>query len=111
MDAEHIRDLVVAQIDGAWDTINHHGVGLREALVPPRKITVIERWVRDGEVEERTAQVWVVLVERPGSEEGYRIVAKEDGSAFALASEGFAHDQHLVVSGWYSDFMAAFVGM
>ena len=93
------------------DTTNDHGVDLRKALVPPQRITVIEGLVRRGVTEDRLVEVWLVLVEAPGSGTGYRIVVSLDGSNFGLASEGFPFDEHLVLCGWHGDFMTAFRGM
>jgi hypothetical protein len=111
MDAKYVRNLVERQIDGAWDTINHHGVDLRKALVPPQRITVIERLVRRGVTQDRLVEVWLVLVEASASGAGYRIVVALDGSMFGVASEGFPSDEHLVLCGWYGDFMTALGGM
>jgi hypothetical protein len=111
MDAKYVRNLVERQIDGAWDTTNHHGVDLRKALVSPQRITVIERLVRRGATRDRLVEVWLVLVEAPASGTGYRIVVALDGRMFGLASEGFPSDEHLVLCGWYGDFMTAFRGM
>jgi hypothetical protein len=111
MDAKYVRNLVERQIDGAWDITNHHGVDLRQALVPPQRITVIERLVRRGVTKDRLVEVWLVLVEARASRAGYRIVVGLDGSIFGLGSEGFPSDEHLVLCGWYGDFMTAFHGM
>ncbi len=111
MDAGQIRELVRSQIGDAWNTSNHHGVDLRKALVTPRPVTVIERLVRNGETQDRLVEVWLVLVENPESGDGYRIVAAKDGSMFGLASKGLSADEHLVLCGWYGDFMTTFLAM
>ena len=36
---------------------------------------------------------------------------KEDEPVFGLASVGFPNDDHLVLCGWYGDFMTTFRGM
>jgi hypothetical protein len=51
------------------------------------------------------------LVELPEAVRGYRIVLNDEGTSFGLASEGFADDKHLVLCGWYGDFMDAFHAM
>jgi hypothetical protein len=111
MNAKEIRSLVQNEIGDDWATTNHHNVNLRHALVNPRKITVIERTVKNGKVRDSTVAVWLVLVERPETEDGYRIVMKENEPLFGLASEGFPEDEHLVLCGWYGDFMTTFRGM
>lgn len=111
LDEEQIRALVESQIGDAWDASNLHGVDLRTALVPPRKITVIERLVRDGEFDDRLIEVWLVLVEGAEAEDGYRIVAALDGSDFGLACAGLPEDEHLVLVGWHGDFMETLEAM
>ena len=111
MQSKDVRKLIENEIGDDWTVTNHHDVDLRRSLVQPRKITVIERIVRNGKIEDRTIAVWLVLVELPETDEGYRIVMKEDEPVFGLASEGFPSDEHLVLAGWYGDFMTAFVGM
>jgi hypothetical protein len=111
MNAAEIQRLVHDAIGASWDATNHHGVDLRTALVPPRPIKVIQRLVRAGKTHDEVLDVWLVLVERPESDEGYRIVADANGSTFGLASEGFATDEHLVLCGWYGDFWTTFQGM
>ena len=106
--ADDIAGLVREQIGGDWSRTNAHHVDLRLALVHPKLITIIERLVKNGKVRERTFKAWLVLIEDPVIGEGYRIVAKEDGSLFGLASEGFDNDRHLVLDGWYGDFLTAF---
>jgi hypothetical protein len=111
MNANEIEAAVSLQIGDAWDTTNAHGVDLREALVPPAQIVVIDRQVRDGQIHDLLVAVWLVLIENPGTRSGYRIVAAADGSMFGLAAEGFPSDAHLVLCGWSGDFMTTFLGM
>jgi hypothetical protein len=111
MNAQDVRKLVEEQIGDNWATTNDHGLDLRQSLVSPERITVIERLVRKGEVRDRLLEVWLVLSEMPGGGDGYRIVFREEEPTFGLATPGFANDEHLVLCGWYSDFMTAFRGM
>ena len=111
MNAAEIERLVHHAIGDSWDVTNDHGVDLRKALVTPRLIKVIQRLVHDGKTHDEVIDGWLVLIEKPESGEGYRIVADADGRSFGLASEGFARDEHLVLCGWYGDFWSAFEGM
>ena len=111
MQPRDVRNLVETEIGDGWTVTNLHHVDLRRALVQPRRITVIERTIRNGKVQDRLVAVWLVLVERADPEDGYRIVMKEDEPVFGLASEGFPEDEHLVLCGWYGDFMTTFRGM
>jgi hypothetical protein len=111
MQPRDVRKLVEDAIGDDSALTNHHHVDLRRALVQPCKITVIERTGRNDTVRDRTLAVWLVLVERPEPEEGYRIVMKENEPVFGLASEGFPEDEHLVLCRWYGDFVTTFQGM
>lgn len=111
MNAQEILELVRSQIGDAWDTTNAHSVDLRKSLVSPTPITVIDRTVRDGKIDDRLEEAWLVLIEKPQTMSGYRIVAKPDGTMFGLASEGLPSDRHPVLCGWYGDFWDTFRGM
>jgi len=111
MNAAEIKRLVHDAIGDSWDVTNHHGVDLRRALVLPRSIKVIQRLVQAGKVQDEVIDAWLVLIEKPESDGGYRIVVDAEGRTFGLASEGFAKDEHLVLCGWYGDFWHAFAGM
>ena len=78
MQPRDVRKLVEDAIGDDWAATNHHHVDLRRALVQPRKITIIERPVRNGKLQDRTVVVWLVLVERADQDQGYRIVMKEN---------------------------------
>ena len=111
MNSHEVRKLVENEIGDDWSSTNHHHVDLGRALIHPRKTTVIERTVRNGKLQDRTLAVWLVLVEHPETEGGYRIVMKEEEPVFGLASEGFPEDEHLVLCGWYGGFMSTFRSM
>jgi hypothetical protein len=111
MDSEQISQLIRRQIGSAKHATNSHGVDIRKALVSPRLITVIERGVDKSQRKDRLREVWLVLVEDPDRGRGYRIVADKTGNSFGLATEGFPSDEHLVLVGWYGDFMTVFTGM
>jgi hypothetical protein len=111
MNAEEVEKLVRSQIGEAWDVTNAHGVDLRETLVAPSPITVVERSIRNGRPHDCLVDAWLVLIEDPKAGTEYRIVATPDGTMFGLASEGFPSDSHLVLCGWYGDFLTTFRGM
>jgi hypothetical protein len=97
LQATDVRKMIEKEIGDDWSVTNHHHVDLRRALVQPRKITVIERTVKDGKLRDRTISVWLVLVERSEPEDGYRIVMKENEPVFGLTSEGFPRDEYFVL--------------
>ena len=90
-------------------TKNDHQITLSQALIPPRKILVIDRSVLKGRVKDRQIEVW--LVGQENREDGYQIVMSDDDLVFGLASKGFPADAHPILCGWYGDLMAAFLGM
>ena len=107
MTIEEVRERIRAQA-GDGREINH-GISLAQALMPPQKISVIERTVKDGRLKDRNLSVWLVGEEpSPG---GYKIIMREDGMNFGLASPGFPRDPHPILTGWYGSLMSAFLGM
>jgi len=51
------------------------------------------------------------LVGQEDAADGYKIVMREDGKQFGLASAGFAHDKHRILVGWYGTLLSAFLAM
>jgi hypothetical protein len=111
MNADQIHQLVASEIGDAWDTTNSHGVDLRKSVVRPQQVKVIERLVFNGKINDRLIDAWIVLFEDSDDRTGYRIIACQDGSRFGLADEGFDTDEHLVLCGWYGDFLSTFRSM
>ena len=109
MTAEEVRALVGVQSTGSLTAVNDHRITLRDALVAPRMISVIARQAKNGLVKDENLSVWLVGQEnRP---DGYKIVLRDDGLQFGLASNGFPHDQFPILVGWYGDLMTTFLGM
>jgi hypothetical protein len=105
---EEVQALVRAQSAGCLTAVNHR-ITLQDALVAPRMISVIARHVENGRVKNENLIVWLVGQEnRP---EGYKIVLRNDGSQFGLASSGFPHDELPILDGWYGDLVTTFLGM
>ena len=111
MDAEDILKIIRSQIGDRWETTNWHEVNLQKSLVHPKLISVIDRQVRNGEIQDQIINGWLVLVENPESQSGLRIVANQDGTNFGLAQGKFPSDQPLIIFGWYGDFLSAFTSM
>lgn len=99
MDADDISKLIREQIAEVGSPSNPHGVDLNQCLVTPTPIQVIARSVLNGKTEDTIERVWLVLVERPPENYGYRIVFSEQHAAFGLASPGFPGDKHPVLCG------------
>ena len=109
MTIEEVEALLRAQSTGSPTSVNDHRITLEDALVAPRKISVIARYVKDGRVREETLTVWLVGQEnRP---DGYKIVLRDDGAQFGLATSGFPGDKHPSLDGWYGDLVTTFLGM
>jgi len=111
MNAKQLKKAIESEIGSSGEERNLHGQTPRSGLIEPRQITVIERLVKNGKTQDHLEKVWLVFVEGPQEGDGYRIVASLDGKEFGLASQGFPKDQHLVMCGWYGDFMSTFRGM
>lgn len=109
MTAGEVRELLRTQTPDEANVTNDHGITLNDALVPPQRISIIERTVEKGRLKDKVLSVWLVGQER--SADGYRIVMREDGPVFGLASTGFPTDKHPVLVGWYGDLISAFAGM
>ena len=87
-----------------------HGVNLRSALVKPSRTKMILRLVRNGNIEDSTLEVWIVLRELPAGD-GYSIVYDDVCDQFGLASAGFPEDRHPMIVGYYGDFWTTFKAM
>jgi hypothetical protein len=111
LNSEQISKISHSQINDKWETTNVHGVDLKKALVSPRIITVNESNLLDGKNQVTLRKVWLVLIENPESEAGYRIVAELDGSMFGLAYKEYPSEEYLDLALWCDDFMTAFQAM
>jgi hypothetical protein len=109
MAVEEVRAWVLIQSTGSLSAVNDHGVTLEDALVAPRMISVIARQVKNGCVKDEDLNVW--LVGQENRTDGYKIVLRDDGSQFGLASSGSPHDKVPILVGWYGDLLTTFLGM
>lgn len=108
MTEEEVREIVRSQAQDVLELVNH-GTSLNAALVAPRKITVILRDVKRGKINDREEDVW--LVGQENAIDGHRIVMCETDCQFGVASPGYPHDKHLVLTGWYGNLKSAFLAM
>lgn len=108
MTCDQVRKPVRLQAEAA-PNIRNHGTELCKILVAPKQIFVIARTVQDGKAKDDVISVWLIAQEN--SPDGYRIVMRNDGSSFGLASPGFPSDKHLILCGWYGGLSSAFVSM
>jgi hypothetical protein len=108
MTPEEVKELVHSQAVGNYAKTNDHRISLNQALISPKRISIIARDVRDGRVSDRQLSAWLVGQE---SEDGYKIVMREDGLQFGLASKGFPTDKYPVLCGWYGGLVSAFLAM
>jgi hypothetical protein len=109
MTFEEVRSLVRAQSAENLSVTNAHRIKLEQAIISPQKVPLTFRTVVDGRVKDETLNVW--LVGQEGTPGGYKIVIREDGKQFGLASVGFPHDKHLILVGWYGSLLSAFLAM
>ena len=109
MTIEEVRELVHLQMGNAHQVTNDHSVTLQQAIVPPRKISIIARTVQLGKVKDQELDCW--LVGQEDSRDGYKIIMREDGLQFGLASCGFPSGKQLIPTGWYGNLVSAFLNM
>jgi hypothetical protein len=109
MTVDQVRELIRIQITNNLTATNAHRISLEQTLVPPQKILVIARLVKGARMKDEELGVWLVGQER--SSDGYRIIMRDDGLQFGLASSRFPTDRHLVLVGWYGDLVSAFLNM
>ncbi len=108
MTVEEVKELIVLQAAHGLAAKNP-GMTLEQALIPPQRIAVIERIVRAGKASDKILDVW--LVGQENLPDGNKIILREEGMRFGLASRGFATDRHPILVGWYGSLKAAFLGM
>jgi hypothetical protein len=109
MTADKVRELIRVQSADNLTTINDHCISLKQALVTPQRISVIARQVADGRLQDQTLNVWLVGWE--DSSDGYKIIMRDDGLQFGLASSGFPRDKYPILVGWYGNLLSAFLSM
>jgi hypothetical protein len=109
MTVEEVEEVVRVQSADHLTATNDHRIALKQALVRSHKISVIARTVEAGRVKDRNVVVW--LVGQEPRNDGYKIVMRDDGLQFGLASDGFLNDRLPVLDGWYGDLMSAFLSM
>jgi hypothetical protein len=109
MTSDEVQSLVRLQSAQSLSLTNAHRIKLEQAIISPQRIPLIYRTVVDGRVKDKALNAW--LVGQDGIADGYKIVMREDGKQFGLASVGFPHDKHLVLVGWYGTLLSAFLAM
>jgi len=109
MTVEEVTEIIRLQAGDDLRTTYCHGVTLEQALVTPKKISVIARSVCGGKVSDQQLEVWLVGQENSG--DGYKIIMREDDLQFGLASNGGPSDKHLTLVGWYGSLRSACIGM
>jgi hypothetical protein len=102
MTAAEVKALVLSEIGDQWRRTNLHHVSLRECLLHPERLTLID--VRT----EQPLQAWLVLRACP-SGNGYGIVYDELSGTFGLAQ--FANGYEPCLLGFYGDFFTTLEAM
>jgi len=109
MTAQEVNEIVRSQAADKSSVTNDHGISLSQALVPPQRISMLVQIVKRGRVREQKEEVWLVGQENPG--DGYKIVMRDDGMQFGLASNSFPGSKHLTLCGWYGGLISTFLSM
>ena len=103
--------MIEDQLKASESLPNSHGINLRRCLTTPTLIKMTDRKVLNGKVKDSIETVWLVLEERPGEQEGYKIIFNAARGLFGLASQGFPNDQFPVLCGYYGDFPTTLASM
>lgn len=106
MTIEEVQSLVHSQSRENLAATNDHRIALSQAMVPPKRTTVVWRKIVNDHFEDEELNAWIVGQE--DSADGYKIVLRDDGKQFGLASMGFPNDKSLVLDGWYGSLLSAF---
>jgi hypothetical protein len=109
MTIDDVQSLVRVQSADNLTVTNDHCITLKQALMPPRRISVIWRNVENGQLKDEILSAW--LVGQGNLADGYKIIMRDDGEQFGLASRGFPNDKHLLLCGWYGSLLSAFLAM
>jgi hypothetical protein len=109
MKVDQVRELIRVQSADNLTATNDHSITLEQALVTPRKISVIVQLVKGTRMEDQKLNVW--LVGQEDSSGGYRIIMSDDGLQFGLAHSAALADEHVDFVGWYGDLVSAFLSM
>jgi hypothetical protein len=83
MTPAEVRAIVEAEIGDDWERKNPHGVDLRTCVMTPRKVTCRNTFPKFNAGE--PLEMWIVLEETPGKNDGYLIVFDEQERKFGLA--------------------------
>jgi hypothetical protein len=109
MTVDEVKKRVQLQASLDLELTNGHRITLKQALVLPQQIKVIERSVRNGKFKEQRIDVW--LVGQEDSSDGYKIIMRDDGLQVGLASKGFPSDSFLILTAWYGNLISTFLAM
>lgn len=102
MTAAEIKAVVLSEIGDQWQRTNLHHVNLRECLVDPEPLSLIDMRT------EQPLQAWLVLRECPAGN-GYGIVYDEASGTFGLAQFAEGYDPCLL--GFYGGFFTTLEAM
>jgi hypothetical protein len=109
MTIDEVQSLVCIESAENLTATNDHRIKLEQAIIPPQRISVIWRKVQNGHLKDEELSVW--LVGQENLTDGYKIIMRDDGKQFGLASSSFPNDKHQVLVGWYGSLLSAFLAM
>jgi hypothetical protein len=109
MTVEEVQSLVSLHAAEALSTVNDHRIALKQSIIPPHRISVTWRKVENGNLKDELINVW--LVGQENLNDGYKIILRDDGKQFGLASNGYPNDRYPILVGWYGSLLSAFMAM
>ena len=109
MNANEVKEIIEKEIAGRRVASNWHDVDVRACLVEPRKISAQNTFPHPGRPEPKTLDLWLVLEELPGENDGYLILFDQDLHEFGLGIWGKGGG--IVFIGYYGSFLSTLQGM
>jgi len=98
MEASTVSEIVEREIADDWSRSNAHGVDLKKCLIqPPEKSFYLDSFTK------QPVELWLVLDEIPGTQDGYTIVYGEERKMFGLAIKSVEGEQTFL--GYYGTFL------
>ena len=110
MTSSEVLERILREIDGNWSISNHHGVDLKESLLPTPVKTAFQDLSGPHADPSKVVDLWLVLEEIPNDGSGYKIVFDEERGKFGLATSD-ANNRLPAYLGPYGSFLDALASM
>src|SRR5437762_7415188 len=109
MTIDDVQTFTENEIGTRWHETNDHNVDLQKSLTTPRHVECRNTFPQPDAPKPPVLQMWLVLEETPGSQDGYVILGNLDCSRFGLGC--WDNNGKVVFLGYHGSFWNAFQGM